>query len=184
MGNITAGGGAAPVDRRERFRYGIVFLLTLALVVFVIAAPSADWSHAVALAIEGIALVVANRHRTRAQAAALPHGCGRGRCDGLGRRRRRDRDRDRDHPTHELTYMVGVLATAAVPIVIFRGLLRLLRERGVTVQAVAGALAVYLSVGLAFAWIIAFIAQVDATPISRSTRTSPWETSSTSASPC
>ena len=44
------------------------------------------------------------------------------------------------------------------------GLLRLLRERGVTLQAVAGALAIYLSVGLVFAWIIGFIAQVDSTP--------------------
>ncbi len=179
MGKITAGGGAAPVDRRERFRYGIVFLLTLALVVFLIAAPSADWSRAVALAIEGIALVVAIatgrerkqlRYRTAAVVgvamALVVVGVGTGTIP------------------HELTYMVGVLATAAVPIVILRGFLRLLREQGVTVQAVAGALAIYLSVGLGFAWIIAFIAQVDATPISRSTRTSPWETSSTSASPC
>ena len=46
-------------DRSEPFRYGVVFLLTVALVVFVIAAPSANWSRAVALAIEGVALVVA-----------------------------------------------------------------------------------------------------------------------------
>ena len=46
-------------DRPAQFRYGIVFLLMLALVVFVIAAPSADWSRATALAIEGVALVFA-----------------------------------------------------------------------------------------------------------------------------
>ena len=39
-----------------------------------------------------------------------------------------------------------------------------LRERGVTVQAVAGGLAIYLSIGLVFAWIIGFITHVDSTP--------------------
>lgn len=46
-------------DRPAQFRYGVVFLLTLGLVVFVIAAPRANWSRAVALAIEGAALVFA-----------------------------------------------------------------------------------------------------------------------------
>ena len=59
--------------------------------------------------------------------------------------------------------MVDLLVTAAVPVTLVGGLLRLLRERGVTLQAVAGALAIYLSVGLVFAWIIGFIAQVDST---------------------
>src|SRR3954452_25341624 len=45
--------------RRAQFRYGVVLALTLALVVFVIAAPSANWSRAVSLALEGAALVVA-----------------------------------------------------------------------------------------------------------------------------
>ena len=40
----------------------------------------------------------------------------------------------------------------------------ILRERGVTVQAVAGALAIYLAIGIVFAGIINFIAQVDSTP--------------------
>jgi ion channel len=48
-------------------------------------------------------------------------------------------------------------------VVILSGLLRLLREGGVTVQAVAGALAIYLSLGLLFAWIIGFITHVDST---------------------
>jgi lysylphosphatidylglycerol synthetase-like protein (DUF2156 family) len=125
----------------------------------VIAAPSANWSRAVTLAIEGSALVVA-------VATA----------------------REREHVRHRRALIVGVvmivlilgvatgtvsqglraallaLVTAAVPAVIVGGLLRLLRERGVTLQAVAGALAIYLSVGLVFASIIAFIAQVDSTP--------------------
>ena len=45
-----------------------------------------------------------------------------------------------------------------------RGLLRLVREHGVTVQAVAGALAIYLLVGLLFAWAIGFVSAVDSAP--------------------
>ena len=47
--------------------------------------------------------------------------------------------------------------------VIVGGLLRLLREHGVTVQAVAGALAICLCLGLLFAWIIGFITHLDST---------------------
>jgi hypothetical protein len=57
--NLAAGGGEPAAQRPAPFRYGVVFLLTVALVVFVIAAPSANWSRAVALAIQGGALVVA-----------------------------------------------------------------------------------------------------------------------------
>ena len=66
--------------------------------------------------------------------------------------------------SHQLTAAVIALVTAAVPVEIFRGVVRLLRERGVTVQAVAGALAIYLSIGLVFAWIISFISHVDSAP--------------------
>ena len=58
--NLAAGGTGEPAaDGLATFRYGVVFILTGALVVFVIAAPSANWSRAVALVIEGVALVVA-----------------------------------------------------------------------------------------------------------------------------
>ena len=146
-------------DRPAQFRYGVVFLLTFALVVFVIAAPSADWSRAVALTIEGAALLVAvatarERREVRyrnalvvgiamlAVVVAVATGA----------------------VSRQLTDAVGAVVTAAVPVVIFQGVVRLMRERGVTVQAVAGALAIYLSVGLVFAWIISFIAHVDSTP--------------------
>ena len=39
-----------------------------------------------------------------------------------------------------------------------------MRDHGVTLQAVAGALAIYLVVGLVFAWAISFISAVDSTP--------------------
>jgi len=146
-------------DRLAQFRYGVVFLLTLGLVVFVIAAPRANWSRAVALAIEGAALVFAvatsrERKEIRYRKAlivgvamivlivliatgAAPLG---------------------------FTEAADAVVTAAIPVVIVRGVLRLLREQGVTVQSVAGALAMYLAVGLVFASIIGFITHVSSTP--------------------
>ncbi|MGZ6564143.1 MAG: ion channel [Solirubrobacteraceae bacterium] len=136
------GGGESAVDRPAPFRYGVVFLLTVALVVFVIAAPSANWSRAMALAIEGVALVVAiatgrARKELRYRRAV---GVGvaivlvvAGVWIGI--------------ISHQLTSLTIALVTAAVPVAIVGGLLRLLRERGVTLQAVAGALAITSQLG-------------------------------------
>jgi hypothetical protein len=156
--NVDAKYNDTVADRPAQFRYGVVFVLTLALVVLVIAAPAANWSRATALAIEGGALVFAvatarERERVRRHRAvgvgvvmivlivlvatgALPKA---------------------------LTDAANVLIAVAIPVVIIGGLLRLLRERGVNIQAVAGALAIYLTVGLVFAWIIGFITHVDST---------------------
>jgi hypothetical protein len=146
-------------ERPAGFRYGVVFLLMFAVVVFVIAAPSANWSRAVALAIEGAALVVAiGTARESAEARyrkalivgvvlivlIFPVATGAA--------------------SRQFTAAVAVLVTAAVPASIVRGVLRLLREQGATYETVAGALAIYLAVGLVFAWIIAFIAHVSSTP--------------------
>ncbi len=157
--NLAAVGGGEPAaNRPEPFRYGVVFLLTVALVVFVIAAPTADWSRAVALAIEGVALVVAIatgrtrkelRYRTAIGVGVAMVLVIAGVWSGI--------------ISVQLSSVVSAIVTAAVPVVIVRGLLRLMRERGVTLQAVAGALAIYLSIGLVFAAIISFIAQVDST---------------------
>jgi hypothetical protein len=62
------------------------------------------------------------------------------------------------------TWLGSGVAGAAVVIsliVLVRGLLRLLRERGVTVQALSGALAIYLLVGLLFGLAIAVAAKLD-----------------------
>ena len=145
-------------DRPAQFRYGIVFLLTLALVVFIIAAPAADWSRATAIAIEGLALVFAVATAREPQEVRRHRAVGLGAvmivlillvATGAAPR--------------QLTDSANVIITAAIPVVILGGLLRLLRNRGVTTQAVAGALAIYLSLGLLFAWIIGFITHVDST---------------------
>jgi hypothetical protein len=151
-------GPQSEADRPAQFRYGIVFLLTLALVVFIIAAPAADWSRATAIAIEGLALVFAIATAREPQEVRRNRAVGVGAvmivliilvATGAAPR--------------QLTDAANVIITAAIPVVILGGLLRLLRERGVTVQAVAGALAIYLSLGLLFAWIIGFITHVNST---------------------
>ena len=145
-------------ERAADFRYGVVFVLMLTLVVFVISAPSANWSRALALAIESAALVVAIA-TARGPEELLPRGAGRG----------RGADRP-DHPRRHRHRVPGVhggldpLVTLAIPASIIRGSLRLLRERGVTLEAVAGGLAIYLALGLVVAWIIGFIIHVSSTP--------------------
>jgi Ion channel len=68
-------------------------------------------------------------------------------------------------PPRWFTAAFAVVVTTAVPVALVRGLLRLMVERGVTVEAVAGAVAVYLTLGLIFAFVIAFVAQLgDSTP--------------------
>ena len=85
--------------------------------------------------------------------------------------------------SRQLAFVAELLVTAGVLVAIVGGLLRLLRERGVTLHAVAGALAIYLSVGLVFAWIIGFITQVGSTPYFAQHTSGAREIASTSASP-
>lgn len=69
-----------------------------------------------------------------------------------------------DAASRQLAAAVNTLVTAAMSVVIVRGIVRLLRERGVTWEAVADALAMDLSIGLAFAWPIELNTQVVSTP--------------------
>jgi ion channel len=145
--------------RHPQFRYPAVLVLMLSCVVFLIAAPNGDWSRAVGIAIEGCALVLT-----------------------VATSRERESVRRRRAITLGLAMSVGVVLiaagvlpdwlsaaaaiviTAAVPVALVRGLLRLMRGAGVTFNAVAGALAIYLSIGLIFAWLVGFMAQVGASP--------------------
>lgn len=142
-----------------QYRYFAVLGLTLAAVVFLIATPTADWSRAVALGIQSVALVVAIATSRERQTVRRRRALATGLTMlavvlliALG-----------IVPVW-LTSAIGAVVTAAVPIALIRGLLRLLREHGVTGQAVAGSLAIYLSTGLIFAWIVGFVAQVSSTP--------------------
>ena len=143
----------------SRSRYGAVFLLTLALLVFVIVAPAADWSRAVALLLESAALVVAAAtsyarsevRRNRATAIAVAGGLVvAGVAAGLV-------------PVWAAMALGGALALA-IPLSIVQGLVRLIRHAGATLQVVAGALSIYLLIGLVFAWVIGFVANVGDAP--------------------
>jgi hypothetical protein len=152
---------AAPpaAGRPAEYRYGAVFACAAAALVFLVVAPASDWSRAVALALEGLALVIAvatsrarpDERRARATvvgaaAALLVLGVGLGIL-----------------PTVVATAL-SALAGIAASFALVGGLIRLVREHGVTLQAVAGALAIYLQLGLIFAWTIGFVAHVDTAP--------------------
>jgi hypothetical protein len=141
------------------YRYGVVLLLVFVLLVFLILAPDADWSHAVAFALEAaVLLVVVATSRARSEirrARALVVGVGAvigviAVASGA--------------LSVDLTFLLSGLLTAAIPLALIGGLLRLIRSRGVTAHAVAGALAIYLLLGLLFAWTIGFVSHVDSTP--------------------
>jgi len=152
---VTADGSGESAAGAPQYRYFVVLGMMLVAVVFLIAAPTANWSRGLAVGIEGAALVlsVATSHERRSVrqrkavvlavvmiVAVVLIGVG-------------------DAPRW-LIALLAVFLTAGIPIALVRGLLRLLRDRGVTVHAVAGSLAIYLSIGLIFAWVIGFVAVV------------------------
>jgi Ion channel len=147
------------VPGQPQFRYPAVLTLMLTAVVFLIAAPTADWTLAVGITIEGLAMVIAvatSRERESVRRRrALVLGLAMFVAVllvALGIAPR------------WLTVLIALAITAGVPIVLVRGLFRLLQVSGVTFNAVAGSLAIYLSTGLVFAWLVGFVAQVSSTP--------------------
>ena len=137
------------------YRYGLVFLLIFGVVVFIIVTPDGRASQAVSFAIVAAALAVVigtSRERSEVRrrrvlvAGALAILITLGIAVGLVSR--------------SVTFVLIALMTLAIPFSLARGLLRLIRERGVTTQAVAGALAIYLLLGLMFYCAIGFVAAV------------------------
>jgi hypothetical protein len=154
------GMAATPAGGRPAtYRYAAVGVLASALVVFLIAAPGGDWSRAVALAIQAVALIVAvatsraraGVRRGRALAVALAAGAivigtAAGWIPAV------------------VSFAAGGLLSVAIPAALVGGLLRLIDAEGVTLQAVAGAVTVYLLLGVLFAWMVSFAAHVDTRP--------------------
>ncbi len=149
---------ASHEDSDAGFRYGAVFLLTLTLLVFVIVAPSASWSHAVACALQWLALLTVVATSRASSSVRRPVaivllgltsftvvGEAAGAFSGA------------------VLFAISGILSAAIPLALVGGLMRLARAHGVTLQAVAGALTLYLLVGLLFAWVIGFVAKVDST---------------------
>ena len=155
----TADGPPAAELPEAPFRYGVVLLLILALVLFEIVAPSGTWERAVVFALAGAAFVVAVatwRIGTlrRRQLALLVSGAVAGMVVGIAA--------GVVSPALEFSALAVLLL--AMPVTLVRGLLRLVGERGATPQAIAGALAIFLMLGLLFASIIGFLAEVWSQP--------------------
>lgn len=150
---MTSQSGAERVA--GQFRYGLVLALIVTLVFFQIAAPPTNLALAfdLLLAVAALAVAVATsrerqsvrRRRTLVVAAAgvviiLLTATG--------------------VASLAVTFVFSTVILAAIPFRLFGGLLRLVKQKGVTVQVVAGALAIYLMVGLLFAAVIAVASHV------------------------
>ena len=156
MTAVSADRARARSDRDASFRYGVVLAIVVVTVVFEVLAPDADWARALAIALVAGALAVAvATSRARAQVrrvrTLLVAGLGSVVVVGIA-----------TGVVHAWgAFLVGTLLVVAIPVALGGGVLRLIREKGVTVQAVAGALAIYLLVGLLFASAISFAYAVD-----------------------
>ena len=147
--------GSTGTEDAAAYRYGIVFLLTLAVVVFIILASESALSRAVSFAlIAGALLVVAGTSRERSDVRHRRLLVG-----GVVTLLLTIAIIVDVIPRSVALLLSGLLALA-IPVTLARGLLRLVRTRGATTQAVAGALAVYLLLGLTFAFGVGFLAAV------------------------
>lgn len=158
---MTANAGAKGTSERRQaqHRYAAVFALVLALVLFEVIAPAGSGTRAVDVALSGAALSVAvatsrargRVRRTRARiVAALALLFVIFIASGLFGK--------------AITFLVVTALVACIPVALVGGLLRLVRQAGVTFQVVAGALTIYLVVGLVFASIIGFTGVVESGP--------------------
>jgi hypothetical protein len=159
MTALAAARGPDSERRQAQHRYAAVFALVLALLMFEVIAPAGSGTRAVDVALAGTALTVAvatSRGRRRVRRA-------RARvvavlallfvifiATGLFGR--------------PITFLLVTALVACIPVTLVGGLLRLVRQSGVTFQVVAGALTIYLVVGLLFASIIGFASVVESGP--------------------
>jgi hypothetical protein len=135
------------------YRYGAVLLLTLAVAIFALLAQDGTASRGIELLAAGATLMIAvltsrARLRTRRLVAAAfgPAIVIAGIVALVGQ----------PHP--ELTFAAIAVLLACTVAVILHGLVRLILEQGVILQAVFGALGVYVLVGLTFAFTIGALA--------------------------
>ena len=146
-------------ERAPEYRYGAVFACAAAALVVLVIAPTNDLGRAIALALESLALLIAvatsreRRSVRRARAVIVAVGAvlvvGAVAAGVVS-----------PEAANALSALAGISASLAL----VGGLVSLVRQHGVTLQAVAGALAIYLQLGLIFAWVIGFIAHVDDVP--------------------
>jgi hypothetical protein len=135
------------------YRYAAVLLLTIAVAIFALLVEDSKAARGVELLAAGATLLIAvltsrARLRTRRLVAASfgPAIIAAGGVALFGR----------PHP--ELTYAAIAVLLAFSASVILHGVVRLIVEHGVVLQSVFGALAVYVLVGLTFAFVIGALA--------------------------
>jgi Ion channel len=138
---------------RGRHRYGAVLLLTLVLAVYVLSAPETHLARLIQLLAAGAVLLVAVvTSRAPAVTRWVAGGVltiavvAAGVAATVG------------HPKATSAFVVTAILLAGGAAVILAGLARLVGERGVVLQVVLGALAVYVLVGLIFAFVIGAVA--------------------------
>jgi len=142
-----------------RHRYGAVFALTLVLLVFEILAPAEAWARATVLALQGAALVVvlatSRDRRSVRRARVIATAAGGGAlvllvaAGVLGR---------------PATFALSGALSAAIAVMLMVGAGRLVARHGVTLEVVAGALAIYLLLGLLFSWVVLLMAELQSGP--------------------
>jgi prepilin signal peptidase PulO-like enzyme (type II secretory pathway) len=146
----------APASAQQR--YGIVLLLTIAAVIDVIVAPDTPVSRGLALMVQSAALlaVIATTRQRRlvrgvAETLAAVVLASLALAVGLSAAPR------------WMASAAAAVVVVIVLVVLVRGVAGLIRSQGVTPQAVAGALAIYLLVGLAFAMAVSVLARLGPT---------------------
>ncbi len=149
----------SPEAGLRRQRFALVMVLSLGTVLLTIAVPQSNLMRAAVLFLQGTALVIAfvaaHDHaalRRTTGVVALVGLIGLCLLTAVG------------VLDDDVRVAVSLLVAIATPAVMVRGLIRLLRERGVVAQAVFGALALYLQFGLIFAFAAAGIGSAQGTP--------------------
>lgn len=147
------------LSRAGTHRYGIVLAIVLAQVLFLVLAPTTTWSRTISLVLQGtvlLAVIMTSRQseqvRTRATigAAAIVVAIAvLASSDVLPK---------------AVTIALGAVIVLAPLPTLCTQLIRMMRTTGVTVEALAGALAVYLLVGTLFALVVGIMAESGSAP--------------------
>lgn len=150
---------AAEVHGAGGFRYGGVLLLTLAIAIFALIAQDGGAVRTIELFAAGATLLVAVLTSRAPAATRRLAGAGVGVVVLIG-----GLTAAFVGPHPALTFAGTAVLLAATAGVILAGLVRLVIGRGVVLQAVFGALAVYMLVGLVFAFLIGTLATAESGP--------------------
>jgi hypothetical protein len=149
----------APPERtlelESSHRYGIVLAVALTTVLFLVISPESSWSRAVGLLLSGAMLltVIATSRgdvELRERAGVVLAVATLVVVAAVGF----------EWVEEGVAAAVSAALVLTTLVQLVRGLMVLLRVRGVTVQAVAGALAVYLLVGIVFSFVISTMARL------------------------